>query len=94
MGINSFLTPQKDSIFPLCKLQNYIYLLTCAHCGMKYVAESIPLLNLRMNIHRKGKSGYQDVIFLLIIIQIFSKLEHFQSKALKSYQEMVMKNKK
>ena len=85
MRIDSFLTPQKRSIFPLCKLQNYIYLLTCAHCAMRYVAESIPPLNVRMNNYRKGKSGYQDVIILSIIIEIFSKIEHFQSKALKSY---------
>ena len=85
MRIDSFLTPQKHSIFPLCKLQNYIYLLTCAHCAMRYVAESIPPLNVRMNNYRKGKSRYQDVIILSIIIEIFSKIEHFQSKALKSY---------
>ena len=85
MRIDSFLTPQKHSIFPLCKLQNYIYLLTCAHCAMRYVAESIPPLNVRMNNYRKGKSGYQDVIILSIIIAIFSKIEHFQSKTLKSY---------
>ena len=27
---------------------------------MRYVAESIPPLNVRMNNYRKGKSGYQD----------------------------------
>ena len=40
-----------------CKLQNYIYLLTRKSCGVQYVGESIVPLNLRMNIHRKGKSG-------------------------------------
>lgn len=33
------------------KLQNYIYLLTCIHCGIQYVDQSITLLNL-MKIHR------------------------------------------
>ena len=40
-----------------CKLQNYIYLLTCTGCGIQYVGESIIPINKRMNIHRKGKSG-------------------------------------
>ena len=40
-----------------CKIQNYIYLLTCAHCGIQYIGESITPLNLRTNIHRRGKSG-------------------------------------
>ena len=47
-----------------------------------------------MKIHRIEKPGYHDVIFPLIIIEIFSKIERFQSKALKSYQEMAMKIKK
>ena len=58
---------------------------------MQYVNESIRPLNLRLNIHRKGKSGYQGVLFLLIIIGSFSKIGHFQSKALKSSQEVVIK---
>ena len=33
------------------KLQNYIYLLTCIHCGIQYVDQNITLLNL-MKIHR------------------------------------------
>ena len=61
---------------------------------MQYVAESITLLNLRMKIHRIGKPGYHELIFPLIIIEIFSKIERFQSKALKIYQEMAMKIKK
>ena len=47
-----------------------------------------------MKIHRIEKPGYHDVIFPLIIIEIFSKIERFQSKTLKSYQEMAMKIKK
>ena len=40
-----------------CKLQNYIYLLTCLSCNVQYVGESVVFVNLRMNVHRKGKSG-------------------------------------
>ena len=40
-----------------CKLQNYIYVLKCSSCHVQYVGESIVPLNLRMNIHRRGKSG-------------------------------------
>ena len=40
-----------------CKLQNYIYLLTCTACYIQYVGESISPVNLRMNVHRRGKSG-------------------------------------
>ena len=47
-----------------------------------------------MKIHRIGKPRYHDLIFPLIIIEIFSKIERFQFKALKSYEEMAMKIKK
>ena len=47
-----------------------------------------------MKIHRIGNPGYHDLIFPLIIIEIFSEIERFQSKALKSYEEMAMKIKK
>jgi len=40
-----------------CKIQNYIYLLTCSSCNVQYVGESVTPLNLRMNVHRRGKSG-------------------------------------
>ena len=40
-----------------CKMQNYVYLLTCLSCSVQYVGESVVSLNKRMNIHRKGKSG-------------------------------------
>ena len=40
-----------------CKLQNYIYLLSCQNCGLQYVWESIRPVNLRMNTHRRAKSG-------------------------------------
>ena len=72
-----------------CKLQNYTYLLTCTHCGIQYVVESITPLNLRKNIFPEEEN--QDVKFLLIIIRIFVKVQHFQSKLMKSYQEMVVK---
>ena len=45
-----------------CKLQNYIYLLTCLCCYVQYVGESVIFVNLRMNIHRKGKSGCEVLI--------------------------------
>ena len=45
-----------------CKLQNYIYLLTCNFCNIQYVGESVIHLNLRMNIHRKGKTGCEVLI--------------------------------
>ena len=45
-----------------CKLQNYIYLLTCCCCYVQYVGESVIFVNLRMNIHRKGKSGCEVLI--------------------------------
>ena len=45
-----------------CKLQNYVYLLTCLSCGVQYVGESIVPVNLRMNIHRRGKSGCEILI--------------------------------
>ena len=61
---------------------------------MQYVAESIALLNLQIKIHRIGKPEHHKLIFPLIIIEIFSKIERFQSKALKIYQEMAMKIKK
>ena len=41
----------------LCKIRNYIYLLTCQNCGIEYVVESITPVNLGINIHSKGKSG-------------------------------------
>ena len=45
-----------------CKIRNYIYLLTCKNCSIKYVGESITPVNLRMNINRKGKSGCEHFI--------------------------------
>ena len=33
-----------------CKIQNYIYLLTFKHCGIRYVGKSITQLNQRMII--------------------------------------------
>ena len=66
--ISSFVTGR---IYPIrdislssihCKLQNYVYLLTCLSCGVQYVGESIVPVNLRMNVHRKGKSGCEILI--------------------------------
>ena len=55
-GRKYFATDIKpDEVY--CRLQNYICLLTCTHCGIQYVGESITALNLRTNIHRRGKSG-------------------------------------
>ena len=45
-----------------CKLRNYIYLLTCLCCNVQYVGESVIFVNLRMNIHRKGKTGCEILI--------------------------------
>ena len=45
-----------------CKLQNYIYVLTCTSCLCQYVGESVCPVHLRMNIHRKGKSGCEIAI--------------------------------
>ena len=42
-----------------------------------------------MNIHRRVKSGLE--ILILIVIGMFAKMRHFQSKSLKRYQEMVTK---
>ena len=39
-----------------CKLQNYIYLLTCKLCGIQYVDESITSLNLRMKIQEGSET--------------------------------------
>ena len=40
-----------------CKIQNYIYLLSCKSCGLQYVGESIVPVHKRMNTHRTAKSG-------------------------------------
>ena len=67
-SITSFVTGR---IYPIrdidlssihCKLQNYVYLLTCLSCGVQYVGESIVPVNLRMNVHRKGKTGCEILI--------------------------------
>ena len=57
------------------KLLNDIYLPKCTNFGIQYVGEKITTLNLRMNIHRRGKSD----IFLgkLIVIEMFTKMQHF-----------------
>ena len=45
-----------------CGFKNYIYLLTCKNCGLQYVGQSRIKVNLRMNIHRTGKSGCERSI--------------------------------
>ena len=66
--VTSYVTGRTYSIRDIessqihCKLQNYVYMLTCSSCGVQYVGESIVPVNLRMNIHRKGKSGCEILI--------------------------------
>jgi len=61
--IESFITGRKYTILDIdpklitCKLQNYVYLLTCLSCSVQYVGESVICVNKRMNIHRKAKTG-------------------------------------
>ena len=63
--------------------RNYIYLLILKNCGIQYVGKSITQVNLRLNIHRKGKSGcehsinhYKNVCECASFsIQILEKLE-------------------
>ena len=54
------INPANENIH--CKIQNYVYLLTCKSCYVQYVGESVIPLHLRMNIHRKGKSGCEVLI--------------------------------
>ena len=66
--VNSFVTGRQYSIRDIepsqihCKLQNYIYMLSCSSCNVQYVGESVVPVNLRMNIHRRGKSGCEILI--------------------------------
>ena len=66
--ITSFVTGRTYSIRDIqpsqihCKLQNYVYMLSCSSCGVQYVGESIVPVNLRMNIHRRGKTGCEILI--------------------------------
>ena len=66
--VTSYVTGRTYSIRDIepsqihCKLQNYVYMLSCSSCGVQYVGESIVPVNLRMNIHRKGKSGCEILI--------------------------------
>ncbi len=61
--IESYITGRKYTVLDIdpnlisCKLQNYIYLLTCLSCYVPYVGESVIVINKRMNIHRRAKSG-------------------------------------
>ena len=43
-------------------MQDYIYVITCSSCSVQYVGESVTPLNLRMNVHRRGKSGCEIAI--------------------------------
>ena len=79
-----FVTDGKHSIIDVessmihSMIQNYIYLLSCVSCGIQYVGESVINVNLRMNIHRRGHSGWKITINNLkgskFIIQVFVKL--------------------
>ena len=66
--IISFVTGRKYSAIDIepimvhCKIHNYIYLLSCSSCKIQYVGESVINVNLRMNIHRRGKSGCEICI--------------------------------
>ena len=63
LEIVSFSTGRKYSAVGVnpdlitCKLQNYVYLLSCLSCGVQDVGESIIAINKRMNIHRTSKTG-------------------------------------
>ena len=66
-----------------CKIRNCIYLITFKNCRVQYVAETITPVNLRMNIHQKGKSvcehcvnHYKNVCKgASFSIQVFEKLD-------------------
>jgi len=68
VSVTSYTTGRKYSVIDIdptkvhCKLQNYIYLLTCLNYRVQYVRESVVPVNKRMNIHRKGKSGCEVII--------------------------------
>ena len=57
-----YTTIGADNTKKICKIQNYIYLLTCNGCNAQYVGESIIPLHKRMNIHRTAKSGCEIFI--------------------------------
>ena len=67
-SINSYSTGRTYSVRDIeptmvhCKLQNYVYMLTCLSCGVQYVGESVVCVNKRMNIYRRGKSGCEILI--------------------------------
>jgi hypothetical protein len=65
-----------------CKLQNFIYLLTCKSCHCQYVGETCIPLNKRLNIHRTSTAGCEvfidhfsncckDQTFTIQVIEIF-----------------------
>ena len=66
--VTSYSTGRKYTVVDIdpkmvhCKLQNYIYLLTCTKCFIQYVGESVITVNRRMNIHRRGKTGCEILI--------------------------------
>ena len=65
---NSTLTNKKYEIInhstePIsCHSQNVIYLLSCSECHIQYVGETALPLHKRMNIHRKAKTGCENII--------------------------------
>ena len=46
------------------KLQNYIYLLTCKHCGIQCLNESITPFNLRTEIHWRELKLIKELKFI------------------------------
>ena len=58
-----------------CKLQNYVYVLTCKSCFVQYVGKSVTPLHKRINIHRKGKSGCEIIKFVQILLFFIQILE-------------------
>ena len=45
-----------------CKIQNFVYLITCKSCNCQYVGETCIPLNKRLNIHRTSSSGCEVFI--------------------------------
>ena len=86
-----------------CKLQNFIYLLTCLCCNIQYVGETIIPMHSRMNIHRKGKTGCEIAInhftnvcpgaFLFVSLKSFLVTDTKMGKETKKCINIVLKEK-
>ena len=56
------------------KTTYYTNLLTCTNCGIHYVGENTTPFNLRMNIHRRGKSKCcKNATFSIQVIEKFPR---------------------